>query len=67
MRKTSWVFKWHKFGDKLKSHINNSAHSTAMTEASGFKERFGKISLTLTYEYDNQRIERVQHNREILK
>ena len=67
MRKTSWVFKWHKVGDKLKSHVNNNAHSTAMAEASGFKERFGKISLTLTYEYDNQRIERVQHNREILK
>ena len=38
-----------------------------MTAASGFKERFEKPSSTLTYGYDNQRIERVQHNREILK
>ena len=33
----------------------------------GFKERFDKPSSTLTYRYDNRRIERVQHNREILK
>ena len=38
-----------------------------MTAASGFKERFEKPSSTLTYGCDNQRIERVQHNREILK
>ena len=51
--------KWHKVGDKLKSHVNNGTHSTAMTAASGFKERFEKPSSTLTYGYDNQRIERV--------
>ena len=33
----------------------------------GFKERFDKPSSTLTYRYDNRRIERVQRNREILK
>ena len=33
----------------------------------GFKERSDKPSSTLTYRYDNRRIERVQHNREILK
>ena len=59
--------KWHKFGDKLRSHVNNGTHSTAMTAASGFKERFEKPSSALTYGYDNQRIERVQHNREMLK
>ena len=59
--------KWHKVGDKLESHVNNGTHSTAMTAASGFKERFEKPSSTLTYGYDTQRIERVQHTREILK
>ena len=38
-----------------------------MTAASGFKERFEKPSSTLTYGYDNQRIERVQHNCKIVK
>ena len=38
-----------------------------MTAASCFKKRFEKPSSTLTYGYDNQTIERVQHNREILK
>ena len=59
--------KWHKVGDKLKSHVNNDTHSTAMTATSGFKERFEKPSSTLTFGYDNQRIERVRHNCEILK
>ena len=59
--------KWHKGGDKRKNHVNNRTHSTAITAASGFKERFEKRSSTLTYGYDTQRIERVQHNREILK
>ena len=40
---------------------------TAMTTASAFKERFETKSSTLTYGYDNQRIERVQQNRKILK
>ena len=57
---------WHKVGDKLKSHVNNGTHSTAVTAGSDFKERFEKPSSTLTYEYDNQRIESAQHNREIL-
>ena len=57
----------NKVGDKLKSHVNNDTHSTAMTAASGFMERHWKSSPTLTYGYDNQRIERVQHNPEILK
>ena len=52
---------------KLKSHVNNGTHSTALTAASGFKETFEKPSSALLLEYDNQRIERVQHNREILK
>ena len=43
--------KWHKVGDKPKSHVN--------TAASGFKERFERPSSTLKYGYDNQRIERV--------
>ena len=38
-----------------------------MIAASAFKDRFEKLSLTLTYRYDNQIIERVQHNREIMK
>ena len=38
-----------------------------MTAASGFKERFENPYSTLTYGYDDQRIERVQNNREILK
>ena len=38
-----------------------------MTAATGFKERFEKPSSTSTWGYDNQRIERVQNNREILK
>ena len=59
--------KWHKVGDKLKSHVNNGTHSTAMTAASGFNERFDKPSLALAYGYDNQRTERVPHNRIILK
>ena len=67
MRKTSWVFKWHKVGDQLESHVNNGTHLTAMTTASGLEERFEKPSLTLTYGYDNQGIERVQHDREILE
>ena len=45
--------KWHKFGDKLTSHANNETHLTAMTAASGFKERFDIPSSTLTYGYDN--------------
>ena len=32
--------KWHKVGDKLKCHVNNDTHSTAMTAASGFKKRY---------------------------
>ena len=52
---------------KLKGHVSNATNSTVMNAASGFKERFEKLSSTLTYRYDNQRIERVQHNREILK
>ena len=55
-----------KFGDELKSHVHKGAHWTAMTAASGLKERFEKSSSTLTYGYDNQRIQRVQHNHEIL-
>ena len=51
----------------LKNHVNNGTHSTAMTATSGFKERFEIPSSTLTYGYDNQITERVQHNREILK
>ena len=35
-----------------------------MTATSGFKGRFEKASLTLTYGYDNQRTERVEHNGE---
>ena len=38
-----------------------------MSAASGFNKIFEKSSSTLTYGYDNQRIEIVQHNREILK
>ena len=57
----------HKVGDKLKSRVNNGTHLTAMTAASGFKDRLEKPSSTLTYGYDNQRIQRVQYNREILK
>ena len=38
-----------------------------MNAASGFKERSEELSSTLTYRYGNQRIGRVQHNREILK
>ena len=34
--------KWHKVGDKLKSHVNNGTHSIPMTAASDFKERFEK-------------------------
>ena len=67
LAKFSGFSKWHKVSDKLKSHVNNGTHLTAMTAASGFKERLEKPSSTLTYGYDNQRIERVQHNREILK
>ena len=67
LAKLSGFSKWHKVGDKLKSHVNNGSHSTAMTAASGFKERFEKPSSTLTFGYDNQRTERAQHNREILK
>ena len=67
MEKLLGFSKWHKVGDKLKSHANNGTHSTAITPASGFKERFEKPSLTLTYGYDNQRTEKVQHNGEILK
>ena len=59
--------KWHKVDDKLKSLVNNSTHLTAMTAATGFKERLEKPSSTLTYGYGNQRIERAQRNREILK
>ena len=59
--------KCYKVGDKLKSHVNNGTHSTSMFAASAFKERFEKLSLTLTYRYDNQITERVQHNREIMK
>ena len=59
--------KWHTVGDKNKSHVNNGTHSTAMTAASVFKERIEKPSSTSTYGYDNQKIETVQHNREILK
>ena len=55
-----------KFADELKSHVNKDAHWTAMTAASGVKERFEKLSSTLTYGFDNQRIQRVQHNHEIL-
>ena len=51
--------KWHKVGDKLKSHVNNGTYSTAMITASGFKERSEKPFSTLTYGYDNQRNERV--------
>ena len=51
--------KWHKVGDKLKSHVNNGTHSTAMTATSGFNERFEKTSSALTYGYGNQRTERV--------
>ena len=53
-------------GDKLKSCVNNDTLSTAINAARGFKERFEKPSWTLTYGYDNQRIEWVKHNREIL-
>ena len=56
--------KQHKVDDKLKSHTSNGTHSTAMIAASGFKERFEK---PLTYGYDNEKIERVQLNREIMK
>ena len=63
LAKLPWFSKWH----KVKSHVNNATNSTVMNAASGFKERFEKLSSTLTYRYDNQRIERVQHNREILK
>ena len=59
--------KWHKVGDKLKNHVNNGTHSTTMTATSGFNERFEKTSSALTYGYGNQRTERVQHNRKILK
>ena len=59
--------KWHKVGDKLKSHVDNATHSTAVTAASGFNERFEKPSLALTYGYDNQRTETVKHNYKILK
>ena len=50
----------------MECHFNNGTHLTAMTAVIGFKERFEKPSSTLTYGYDNQRVERVQHNREIL-
>ena len=59
--------KWHNVGDKLKYHFNNGTYSTAITVASGFKDRFEKPSLIVTYGYDNQRIKRVQHNRKIMK
>ena len=59
--------KWHRVDDKLKSLVNNRTHLTAMTAASGFKERLEKPSSTLRYGYDNQRIETAQRNREILK
>ena len=59
--------KWHKVSDKLNSYVNNGTHSTAMTAASGFNERFEKPSSALTYGYDNQRTERVKHNYKILK
>ena len=59
--------KWHNVGDKLKYHFNNGTYSTAITAASGFKDRFEKPSLIVTYGYDNQRIKRVQHNRKIMK
>ena len=67
MEKLLGFSKWHKVVDKLKSHANNGTHSTAITAASGFKERFEKPSLPSTYGSDNQRTERVQHNGEILK
>ena len=57
--------KWHKVGDKLKSHVNNATDLAAMTAASGYKERFEKPSSTLTYGYDTNK--RVQHNHKILK
>ena len=59
--------KWQKVGDKLKSQVNNGIYSAAMTAASGFNERFERPSSALTYGYDNQRTESVQHNHKILK
>ena len=38
-----------------------------MTTESGFKERFEKPSLTLTYGYENESIEKVKHNRKTIK
>ena len=38
-----------------------------MTATIGFKERFEKPPSTLTYGYENKRIEKVQYNREILR
>ena len=67
---SSVYFVWRKQQkqiDKLKNHVNDGIHVTAMTTASAFKERFETKSSTLTYGYDNQRIERVQQNRKILK
>lgn len=67
MEKLPGCSKWHNVGDKLKYLFNNGGYSTAVTAASGFKDRFEKTSLIVTYGYDNQRIKRVQHNRKIMK
>ena len=67
MGKLPGFSKWHKIGEKLESHVHNKSHSDAVAEACGLKEKFENPFLTLPYEVNTQKAERVQHNREVLK
>ena len=54
-------------GKEMEKHNNTSTHRESMSKLEDFKARFSNPDLTVPFSFDNERQQRVENNKEILR